>query len=423
MKSLFLATLIACSSANAFPQSSPASTKYADGLTLLQRVSQHYADAKSYYIQSASQLHTIGAYDETTIKTLITVAEAPVGRSYFEAHTNSGSAIKVSDGKTIWTYHLDEHRYTVAPLQTVSAHAITPYAEMGLMTATILRRELAGTAKYFKSAQRLPDQTIKPNGRKIACYVVHVTTSDRKRLSSGDFDRTIWIDKQNLTFLKVSEHGHRYMSTGASRLPMVEDQTTIYTETRLDQHITDSLFTFIPPADAQLVGKFSINGAADLSGGQIPPLKFKSADGKVVTIESFRGQPVLLDFWATWCAPCIASMPKLAAIHQEAKGNGLVLLSVDQDEDAAKATDFFAKKNYTWPEFHDGDGSIERLMGSAPIPRTVLVDATGQVVDDEMGIDENRLRTAIASLGPQYASLAPKPPASKPNDASALNSK
>ena len=178
----------------------------------------------------------------------------------------------------------------------------------------------------------------------------------------------------------------------------------------LDQPIADSLFTFTPPADAQLVTAFSKNVfGPDLAGTKIPPLKFKSVDGKVVPIESFRGKPLLLDFWATWCGPCVAAMPKLAAIHKEAKDKGLVLLSVDQDEEASRATEFFAKKKYDWPDFHDGDGSIEDLMGPYGIPRTVLVDATGKVVDDETGLDEDRLRTALANLGPEYASLAPKP--------------
>jgi thiol-disulfide isomerase/thioredoxin len=123
---------------------------------------------------------------------------------------------------------------------------------------------------------------------------------------------------------------------------------------------------------------------------------------------------VLIDFWATWCAPCVASMPKLAEIYKEGKDKGLVMISVDQDQEASKAADFLAKNGYEWPNFHDGDGEIEKLMGSGGIPRTVLVDAGGQIVYDGTGMDESHLRTHLAKLGPQFRDLTPKPPQPAP---------
>ena len=70
-----------------------------------------------------------------------------------------------------------------------------------------------------------------------------------------------------------------------------------------------------------------------MTGDQAPSLKLKSTDGKVVALDSYRGKPVLLDLWATWCGPCVAALPQLAQIYQDAKDKGLVLLTVDQDEE------------------------------------------------------------------------------------------
>jgi thiol-disulfide isomerase/thioredoxin len=141
---------------------------------------------------------------------------------------------------------------------------------------------------------------------------------------------------------------------------------------------------------------------------QCPPLKLKTADGKVIPIESYRGKPVILDFWATWCGPCVASMPKLAELYAQGKEKGLVLLSIDFDQDPKMATDFWAKKGYAWPDFHDGDGAIEKLVGSSAIPRTMLIDAQGHVVYDGIS-GTDRLREEVAKLGPDFASLAAKP--------------
>jgi len=78
--------------------------------------------------------------------------------------------------------------------------------------------------------------------------------------------------------------------------------------------------------------------------------------------------PVLLDLWAPWCGPCIAALPRLTQIYQEAKGKGLILLTVDQDEEPNPADKFQAKKGYTWPNFHDGDGQIENLWDHSAFP-------------------------------------------------------
>jgi thiol-disulfide isomerase/thioredoxin len=409
--------LVMMSCAFAFAQSTIAapSTSSSDGLDLLVRAAQHYADAKSYSIESVEERTTTREYGRSWNKTILTAAQAPGDRSYYEGRTDTGSSIKVSDGKTVWRYHVDEHRYTAKPQssQDTASHGMIAMPEMGVMNAENLRRNLADMAKHLKSAERLPDETLTVNGQQVLCHVVRVQSSDQKREQPGYlFTQTIWIDAERNTILKTVEHVHTFMFMGTSRLPVEEEITTTFTKTVLDGAVQDSLFIFTPPSDAKLIQDFpdpSESFGGNKTGEQIPPLKLKSADGKVVGIESFRGKPVLLDFWATWCAPCVAAMPELAEIYQEAKDKGLVLLAVDRDEDQATAVNFLAKKGYTWPDFHDEDGAIEKLVGSSGIPRAMLVDAQGLIAYDTTGVDGDKLRTHLAKLGPEFASLAPKP--------------
>ena len=79
------------------------------------------------------------------------------------------------------------------------------------------------------------------------------------------------------------------------------------------------------------------------------------------------------------------------------------------DENASTGASFFAKKGYTWPDYHDADRTVEKFLGGAGIPRLLLVDAQGQVVYDTTGTDMNALRAHIAELGPDFQGLAPKP--------------
>jgi thiol-disulfide isomerase/thioredoxin len=413
---LFVFVLATLGATAAFAQS-PASANPSDGLELLKKVAQQYAEADSYYIESVEERTSTTEFSHSWEKTITTAAQAPGDRFHYEGHSSSGSAMKIADGKTAWIYSADGHRYTAKPqsLMTASKQIMSGTPEWATFRAENLRKNLGDMAKSLKSADRLPDATLVVNGHEVSCNVVRVQNSDRKRLSPDyTFDKTVWIDKTHMTFVKTSEHAHAYLFLSSStRVPMEEEIITVFTKAELNDSVHDELFTFIPPSDAKLIQDFpdprNNFGGTDLTGDQVPSLKLKSADGKVVSIESFRGKPVLLDFWATWCGPCVEALPQLAQIYAEAKDKGFVLLAVDQDEEANTGAEFLLKKGYNWPDFHDGNGEVEKLVGSSGIPRTMLVDAQGKITYDASGMDEDKLRTEIARLGPDYASLAPKP--------------
>ena len=412
---LTYAALTSIGTASVFAQNMAAGTSLS-GLELLQRVATQYADAKSYDIESVEERTSSNDLSHDWQKTILTAALAPGGRFHYEGHSSSGSAMKVADGKMVWIYRVDEHRYTVKPSSAVSQQTMIGMSEFAMSSAENLRSNLAGLARGLKSADRFPDATIKVNGNKIQCFVVHFQSSDERRASAGySFDKTVWIDKAHLTLIKMTEHAHTYLMSGASRIPLEEQITTLFTKAELNGWPNESLFAFIPPSDAKLMQDFpdptKDYGGVNLIGRQAPSLKLTSANGKTVTLDSFRGRPVILDFWATWCGPCVDALPRLAQIDKEARNKGLVVLSIDQDEEADTATNFMTKKGYTWSNYHDGDGEIEKLVGSTAIPRTMLIDAQGKIVYDAVGLDEDALRTEITKLGPEYVALAPKPKA------------
>lgn len=394
-----------------FAQSAP-SPGPSEGLELLKHVAQHYAEAKSYYIESVEENTSSTEYSHSWQRTVLTAAEAPGNRFHYEGHTSGSSAIKAADGKTVWTYRLDEHQYTAKPQPSVvsAQQKAVPMSEGTVWRAEHLIKQWSDLVKTLKSADRLGDATLKVNGHEVRCSVVHLQNSDKKRVQPNwAFDETIWIDKTSETVLRTIIHMDDYLD----RVPIQEEIITTFATTELNGQVRENLFTFTPPPDARLVADFpdpaKAVGNVNLAGKPAPSLKLRSEDGKVVALDSFRGKPVLLDFWATWCGPCVAALPKLAQIYQEAKDKGLVLLTVDQDEEANTAAEFLAKKGYAWRNFHDGDGEIERLVGSTGIPRTMLVDGQGKIAYDAEGMDEDELRKEIAKLGPEYALLLPKP--------------
>ncbi len=403
--------LVLFGAATVFGQSLPSAAPL-DGLNLLQRVAQHYLDAKSYRIEGVEEQTFENEYERSWHKTVFLAAEASGNRYRYEGHSSEGGGLRVADGKTVWTYHIIDHRYTRRPVSENTAQPkIIPMQEMPLMTAERLRKELGDLPRHLNSATRLKDVTLSINGHEIPCYVVRIQTTDMKRVQRDfKFEKTLLIDKVHETIVRTVEHAHVYpMMEGGARVPMEEVTTTSFSAVELDATVPDSYFIFVPPADAKLVQEFPhpTKMGPDLSGEQAPLLKFKAADGQLVSLDSFRGKPLLLDIWATWCAPCVESLEHIARIYADVKDKGLVVVSVDQDEEARTATDFLAKKNYNWLNFHD-DGDISKQLGPSGIPRTLLIDDKGMIVYDSGMATEDELRGQIAKLGTAYRAIAPK---------------
>jgi thiol-disulfide isomerase/thioredoxin len=402
----------ALASTLAYGQTPSPTSLASSSLDLLNRVAQRYKEAKSYYIESVEERTSTSEYRRDWVKTFLVAAESPENHYRYEGRSGFSNALQVSDGATIWIYHGNEHRYTAKPQSSDNADAkhFMPTAEFSLAEAQNLRKTLTALSKSFKSADLLHDASFKRNGHKIPCYVVRVRSTDQKRpLPNYSFEKTIWIDKNQMQILRIAEHARIQNAGGNPGIIIEKNSITTFSNTILDGPVPDNLFHFVPPAEALLIDDFpdplKSSGETSLLGEQAPSLKFKSANGQIVPLDSYRGKPVLIDFWATWCAPCREILPKLDKIYHEAGDKGLALISVDFDEEAQTASDLLAQKNYSWPNFHD-EGEIEKAIGPSGIPREMLIDAQGKVVYD--GPDEDDLRAAISKLGTEYSSLAPK---------------
>ncbi len=116
-------------------------------------------------------------------------------------------------------------------------------------------------------------------------------------------------------------------------------------------------------------------------GDRAPNFTLESLDGKTVSLYQFRGHVVILDFWASWCAPCRASMPELQRYYEEYKGHGLVLLGVSLDRSGEDARYFLKEKRYTdlialWGSV-SASQAVAQEYGVYGIPHTFVIDKQG----------------------------------------------
>ena len=104
-----------------------------------------------------------------------------------------------------------------------------------------------------------------------------------------------------------------------------------------------------------------------------PAFALKNVEGQTVTLGSTKGKVLLVDFWATWCAPCVQVMPDLQKLHDKYSGKGFAVVGVSIDENGAKAVGpFLAKRKFTYPILLD-TGDVWQRWGVRAIPAMFLI--------------------------------------------------
>ena len=112
----------------------------------------------------------------------------------------------------------------------------------------------------------------------------------------------------------------------------------------------------------------------------------KMMDAKTVNLQDYRGRFVLLNFWATWCSPCLKEMPDLENAYNEMGQEKLVVLAVGMGESVEKIKAFFNKYSFTFPLLADNRMKITKLYGVRNIPVTYLIDPDGVVLGRALGV-------------------------------------
>jgi cytochrome c biogenesis protein CcmG/thiol:disulfide interchange protein DsbE len=400
-------------------QGTPA-TRPTDGLALLQDVAQQYSQAKSYHVEVVRELTTSNELARSWGKTLLTAIVAPGGRYRYEGRSGYSWAVLVSDGTTRWNYHVHEGLYvqTDALAPDPDTRRVITQEEFAAEEAKRVVSEIYALSKRLKSATLVDDEKLMLNGRTVECHVVGFSDNDLK-VKDPNFkvEETVWIEKLHNVIVKRKSRKQTYSYIGGSRarIPITTEEITVYSVVQLDQEEPHSTFVFAAPPEAKLVASFPSRVAprpseprrTDFVGKPAPELRLESSDGKVTTLSAFRGKPVFIDFWATWCAACIEQIPELMKLHAETAPNGVVWISIDNDENASDAATFFSEQRIPWPNYHDEDGSLGKLFAREGLPLGVLIDSEGMVSFYKSGYEASELRAALAKFGPGFSSSTP----------------
>ncbi|MDE0022061.1 MAG: TlpA disulfide reductase family protein [Candidatus Poribacteria bacterium] len=282
-----------------------------------------------------------------------------------------------------------------------SAHSIDEIAALELLPDEML--DLNGTEKTYKKLK----VSLKPGAHEKAqektfqekvgeLGILHAFLALdlyelgmlRVQIDGPPMEATLWIDPETNLIAKQTFDA----PAKASGQEMSFTYTIVQTRALLNDE---------PPAE-----RFAPNpkwAVVDTFGKRKPEIgkqafdfTLKDLSGKETTISDLKGNVVVLDFWATWCGPCVQAMPHLQELHDEYKDDGLLIYGVNK-EDPGEPAKFFEEGGYTFPTFINATTAFVRYH-VGPIPTTYVIGRDGNIEAEIVGYggeEDKRLETAL----------------------------
>ncbi|HZD38123.1 MAG TPA: TlpA disulfide reductase family protein [Actinomycetes bacterium] len=135
------------------------------------------------------------------------------------------------------------------------------------------------------------------------------------------------------------------------------------------------------------------------AGTRAPELRLTRLDGGTLDLAAYHGRPVLLNFWATWCGPCVREFPLLRRTLEQRRGQGLVVIGVLVNDKAAVARRFVREHGGTWPVGIDQGAKAAAAFKAIGLPETVFVRKDGTLATRVLGeLTQDRLDAQLAPL-------------------------
>ncbi len=358
---------------------------------------------RSYQLDSLSVIEMKGALNNRMEMPASLSVRRP-DRMRIESKNQAASMTVVSDGDHTFIY--------MAPLKQYIERAASGSPDAALGESGLMKN-LPDITKSIESVNLTGEEAVEVQGEEIPCWTVETRygkiTMPSQGMTIQEATQTLWIAKGHRIALK-STLGARLLLPGNSD-PVEMTQSTTTISLKLDADLPDSLFIFTPPEGSRQIADWTLPGISkpDVVGKTVPGLEAKALGGAAIDLGALRGKVVLLDFWATWCAPCRRDLPILERLHKEFRGKGLVVVGLNVGEEKGTVTKFLETAKLTYPIAQlASDHDLVAALSVNAFPTVVLVDREGKVAVYEVGaLGEAALRADLKKLG-----LVRLPPAS-----------
>ena len=387
-----------------------------DAHTFLQMSLEKYAGLTSYNIEGTRESTTLDEVQRDWHQETFILAKAPGKRYHYDIKMPGLWDVVVSDGTSEWTLQPWRNEYMKRPAPELTPKANAPDDAIRARAAQYAQNYVADMAREkFQGEEFLPDEVITIAGEQIPCRVVRATYQSNDDMPTPDFpaQTTFWIEKERGIVRKFSTVARYSLSKLQPLRQPTTTETTFYRKVELGS-VPDSLFSFVPPSAAHMVSRLFISDSnVDLSGLPAPALELQTFDGEPFDAKSLSGHPVLLEFWASWCVPCVQQMRSIADLAEEYSGHGLVVIGINWMDDRDAALEFLRKNNYHWLNLRDVKGKTAKSWMLNGVPLLALIDPAGMIAyyhSDYQQPEEVAIREVLKKIDSARTGGTPVPP-------------
>ena len=344
----------------------PCLTFAASATDILQHVAAVYRDLRSYEVRVTAQ--TVYGSDVSERH----FAETGSGPGKYRVEfDNPNSELRVGDGQDEWLFRPDTNEYSKTPLAAAGTHI----------------GALAEIDRHVREASIAREEEFLVNGKPVPIYVVNVVRDQWPRGSIEGAEHTMYrIDRETFVVYKAITYSPK------------ATEILLYTIAKWNQPLPEALFHFEPPASARAASPGSALPAPSkpLVGATAPDFTLPDTGGNTVHLREFQGKVIIVDFWATWCPPCRALMPRLQKMYVNWEKRGLVVLGLDVGEDADTVEKFAREQSYSFPLLIGAEPDIAARYFVEAYPSTFVIDRLGHIVYRDLGgADPAKLQAAV----------------------------
>lgn len=165
--------------------------------------------------------------------------------------------------------------------------------------------------------------------------------------------------------------------------------------------VLGGMIVFLTPLGDNLLSRIGVAVPlqSPTQGSLAPDFELVSLSGAGVRLMELRGKPVLLNFWATWCAPCVLEMPNIQKFYERYPGQ-FEVLAINADEPAFEVQQFVAEIGVTFPVLLDPAGDIQELYRIRGYPMSFFLDSDGRIQIQHIGmLQEDQIKDYLAKMG------------------------
>ncbi len=359
--------------------------------SLVFQIAETYKDLKVYHFEGETEVRIRRGYQ--TQESSFSVQMAERFPTHFRVQVGGEQArTLVYNADSTWAFHPPSGEYIARPGRLQPGPQRTDFPDF--FNAYKRLDEITDRTQIISA-----DTTYELGNEQRRVFFLELILKPDPQNPGASNTMLLWVDRDRGVVLQ--ERSSRYIPTSPAG-PVSLRRTTSFRIASVNEGIPDSLFTFEPPENTRAVTEIVAfpNLPVTLHGRQVDPFSLPALHAEEeLSLSRWQGRVIVLNFWATWCAPCRAEMSALNRLQKQGQSEGLTVLAINVEELPEPVRSYIEEEGLDFTVLLDQFGLVSRQFSVEELPTTFVIDRSGIIRDHMIGArTEADFRKAIEAV-------------------------